>query len=98
MFLFGKIMCQKRHVGVNQVRNILEFPPTLHCDTTVAFIDASTYVRLVFIGVQFDSIKPMIKTLQYYTSALKLFIINDIHKTDLYMIHLIVYEARKCCI
>lgn len=49
-------MCQKRHVGVNQVRNILEFPPTLHCDTTVAFIDASTYVRQVFIGVQFDSI------------------------------------------
>lgn len=40
----------------------------------------------------------MIKTLQYYTSALKVFIINDIHKTDLYMIHLIVYEARKCCI
>lgn len=40
----------------------------------------------------------MIKTLQYYTSAMKVFIIKVLHKTDLYKIDLLVYEARKCCI
>lgn len=27
--IWKKPMCQKRHVGVYQIRNILEFPPTL---------------------------------------------------------------------